>query len=124
MPEFYPAGPQRLGETAFELVRSCIGGELVVTRQSRYKVKSGEMDALRGTLNLNTVFERVAAGIPAASRRCTVDLEHVSLFRRHLEDVPAVCDAILPGFGYINPGVFAFPGGCMYEGTEIPDRYR
>lgn len=55
-----------------------------------------------------------------------VDLEHVSLFpaftwknregglRRDL--VQKLAD--------IKPGVFRFPGGCIVEGTELPDRYQ
>lgn len=55
-----------------------------------------------------------------------VDVEHVSLFpadtwkgregglRRDL--VQALYD--------LHPGVFRFPGGCIVEGTQIPDRYQ
>lgn len=57
--------------------------------------------------------------------RTTVDLEHVSLFpvdtwqghenglRKDLAQ--ALCD--------LKPGIFRFPGGCIVEGTEEPDRY-
>ena len=56
----------------------------------------------------------------------TLDLEHVSLFpvdtwnnhenglRKDL--VQALYD--------IRPGVFRFPGGCIVEGTQLPDRYQ
>ncbi|MDE6854323.1 MAG: carbohydrate binding domain-containing protein, partial [Muribaculaceae bacterium] len=55
-----------------------------------------------------------------------IDVEHVSLFpaatwkdregglRRDLAQ--ALYD--------LNPGVFRFPGGCIVEGTELPDRYQ
>ncbi len=56
----------------------------------------------------------------------TVDLEHISLFpvktfNGHENGLRA---DIAQKLADVKPGVFRFPGGCIVEGTEIPDRYQ
>ena len=57
--------------------------------------------------------------------RRTVDLEHVSLFPEDTwKGRPGGLRRDLAQALYdLHPGVFRFPGGCIVEGTELPDRY-
>lgn len=55
-----------------------------------------------------------------------VDLEHISLFPKdtyngHENGLRRDLAELLAG---THPGVFRFPGGCIVEGTELPDRYQ
>lgn len=57
--------------------------------------------------------------------RTTVDLEHVSLFpvdtwQGHENGLRKDLAQALYD---LKPGIFRFPGGCIVEGTEEPDRY-
>ena len=57
--------------------------------------------------------------------RRTVDLEHVSLFPtdtwKGRKD--GLRKDLVEALRDLHPGVFRFPGGCIVEGTELPDRY-
>lgn len=116
-----------LGKLRFELVDPASGGETVVLAKADIKVKSGEWTRYEALLKPEHSVERGRLRVFLRKPdECTVDLEHVSLFpvdtwkgrpgglRRDLAQ--ALAD--------INPSVFRFPGGCIVEGTEIPDRYR
>lgn len=55
-----------------------------------------------------------------------LDVEHVSLFpaatwRGHANGLRA---DLVEALSELKPGVFRFPGGCIVEGTELPDRYQ
>lgn len=55
-----------------------------------------------------------------------VDLEHISLFpvntfNGHENGLRA---DIAQALADVHPGIFRFPGGCIVEGTEVPDRYQ
>lgn len=55
-----------------------------------------------------------------------VDLEHISLFpvktfNGHENGLRA---DVAQKLADVHPGVFRFPGGCIVEGTELPDRYQ
>ncbi len=55
-----------------------------------------------------------------------VDLEHISLFpvKTFNGHENGLRNDLAQKLADIHPGVFRFPGGCIVEGTEIPDRYQ
>lgn len=55
-----------------------------------------------------------------------VDIEHVSLFPQNTwkgRENGLRADLVQALYD-LKPGVFRFPGGCIVEGTELPDRYQ
>ncbi len=108
-----------------ELIEPDADGESQVCADVKIDVKGFEWKRYTAELRPDrTVAKgrlRIFLDSPAA-----VDLEHVSLLpadtwkgregglRRDL--VQRLAD--------IHPGVFRFPGGCIVEGTELPDRYQ
>ena len=55
----------------------------------------------------------------------TVDMDHVSLFptdtwKGHENGLRK---DLAQALADLKPGIFRFPGGCIVEGTELPDRY-
>ncbi len=55
-----------------------------------------------------------------------VDIEHVSLFPKNTwkgRENGLRADLVQALYD-LKPGVFRFPGGCIVEGTELPDRYQ
>lgn len=55
-----------------------------------------------------------------------VDVEHVSLFPAYTwkRREGGLRADLAQALADLHPGVFRFPGGCIVEGTEIPDRYQ
>lgn len=55
-----------------------------------------------------------------------VDMEHVSLFPADtwMGHENGLRKDLAQALYDLHPGVFRFPGGCIVEGTEIPDRYQ
>lgn len=51
-----------------------------------------------------------------------VDVEHISLFPAN--NVHGLRADLVKKLADLKPGVFRFPGGCIVEGTELPDRYQ
>ncbi len=116
-----------LGKLRFELVDPASGGETVVLAKADIKVKSGEWTRYEALLKPERSVERGRLRVFLRKPdECTVDLEHVSLFpvdtwkgrpgglRRDLAQA----------FGRHQSRRIPFSGGCIVEGTEIPDRYR
>lgn len=56
----------------------------------------------------------------------SVDLEHISLFPQKTWNghENGLRQDLAQALYDIKPGVFRFPGGCIVEGTEEPDRYQ
>jgi len=117
-----------VGKMRFELVDPASSGETVVLAKTDIKVTQSEWTRFEAVLKPEQSVGRgrLRIFLRKPDDGVTVDLEHVSLFpvdtwkgrpgglRRDLAQ--ALAD--------IHPGVFRFPGGCIVEGTEIPDRYR
>ena len=55
-----------------------------------------------------------------------VDMEHISLFPADTWKgrEGGLRTDLAQALYDLNPGVFRFPGGCIVEGTELPDRYQ
>lgn len=55
-----------------------------------------------------------------------VDLEHISLFPADtwMGHENGLRKDLAQALYDLKPGIFRFPGGCIVEGTEIPDRYQ
>lgn len=93
--------------------------------KSNLNINSGEWKKYEMILEPNRTDSHALLRIFLTSQGA-VDLEHISLFpvntwkghengMRH-DLAQALAD--------LHPGVFRFPGGCIVEGTEIPDRYQ
>lgn len=56
----------------------------------------------------------------------SVDIDHVSLFPVDTWNghENGLRKDIATALADIKPGLLRFPGGCIVEGTEIPDRYQ
>ncbi|MCQ2185688.1 MAG: carbohydrate binding domain-containing protein [Bacteroidales bacterium] len=70
--------------------------------------------------------ERAVLRIYLETRGHGVDLEHVSLFPADtwMGHENGLRKDLAQALYDLHPGVFRFPGGCIVEGTEIPDRYQ
>lgn len=53
-----------------------------------------------------------------------VDIDHVSLFPAETFNGHGLRKDIAQALADIKPGLLRFPGGCVVEGTEFPDRYQ
>ena len=123
----YMRAPEGAGKIRVELCDPASQGESQVMASAVIDVDSKEWKKY-------TVQLRPGAGCAKGVLRLFlvhpdrhfVDVEHVSMFPAttwkgrdnglRADLAQALCD--------LRPGVFRFPGGCIVEGTEIPDRYR
>lgn len=121
-----PAGSEG-ARVRVELVDPASGEESVVLAARDIDVNTPEWTKYTCTLSPNRTVRdgrlRVFLWHPEKS---AVDLEHISLFpvntwRRQENGLRADLAQALYD---IRPGVFRFPGGCIVEGTDIPDRYQ
>lgn len=110
-----------------ELFDPSADGESQVAASHSFEITSKEWTKLTCTLTPDaTVREgrfRIFLKKPDDN---AVDLEHVSLFPHNTwKNRPNGLRADLAQALYdLNPGVFRFPGGCIVEGTDLPDRYQ
>lgn len=91
------------------------------------KVASKDWQKYTVTLKPNTTVQKAALRIFLKKPdRVPVDLEHISLFPAETFNghENGLRKDLAQKLADIHPGVFRFPGGCIVEGTEIPDRYQ
>ncbi|MDE6270644.1 MAG: carbohydrate binding domain-containing protein [Muribaculaceae bacterium] len=110
-----------------QLVDPAADGETVIAAQTAIRVDSREWK--KYSAELKPEFScadgrlRLFLAKPDAG---SVDVEHISLFptdtwRGHENGLRR---DIAQALADVRPGVFRFPGGCIVEGTELPDRYQ
>lgn len=123
----YMRAPQGAAKVRVELCDPASMGETQVCASKVIEINGKEWRKYTAELTPNASVSRGVLRIFLIHPHPNyVDVEHVSLFpadtwkghenglRRDLAQ--ALYD--------LHPGVFRFPGGCIVEGTEIPDRYQ
>lgn len=110
-----------------QLVDPAADGETMVAAQANISVRSAEWT--KYTVQLKPDFDcadgrlRLFLAKPDAH---SIDLEHISLFPADTWEghENGLRKDIAGALADIRPGIFRFPGGCIVEGTELPDRYQ
>lgn len=95
--------------------------------EATLKVTSPEWKKYTVTLTPNKTMQKAQLRIFLSKPdNKVVDLEHVSLFpvKTFNGHENGLRNDLAQKLADVNPGVFRFPGGCIVEGTEIPDRYQ
>ena len=116
-----------LGKLRFELVDPASGGETVVLAKADIKVKSGEWTRYEALLKPGTQCRAwSSACIPPQARRMhRRSRARVAFPGRYLERTSGgLRRDLAQAFGRHQSRRIPFSGGCIVEGTEIPDRYR
>lgn len=95
--------------------------------EATLKVASPEWKKYTVTLTPNKTMQKAQLRIFLAKPdNKVVDLEHISLFpvKTFNGHENGLRNDLAQKLADVKPGVFRFPGGCIVEGTEIPDRYQ
>lgn len=123
----YMRAPKGAGKIKVELCDPAARGESQIMASMVIDVSTNEWKKytaeLRPTESVAKGVLRVTLAHPDPA---PVDVEHVSLFpantwKRREGGLRA---DLAQALADLHPGVFRFPGGCIVEGTEIPDRYQ
>lgn len=122
----YMRAPEKAAKIRVELCNPASMKESQVYASHTFDVNSKEWTKYRCELKPDDSCERGVLRVFLVHPDQPVDMEHISMFpantwkgrengmRRDLAQ--ALYD--------LKPGVFRFPGGCIVEGTEVPDRYQ
>lgn len=112
------------GRIRVELVDLASAEERQAVASESLEFESAEWKKYQLVLKPSKTLERAKLRIFLRDK-ATVDLEHISLFpvdtwKGHENGLRK---DLAQALADIKPGVFRFPGGCIVEGTEQPDRY-
>ena len=112
------------GTIRVELVDTKSMGERQAFATAKLEINSKEWKKYQIILKPEVTNPKGVLRIFLASKT-TVDLEHISLFpvdtwKGHENGMRKDLAQALYD---LKPGIFRFPGGCIVEGTEQPDRY-
>ncbi|MCI5664816.1 MAG: carbohydrate binding domain-containing protein [Mediterranea sp.] len=112
------------GTIRVELVDTKSMGERQAFATAKLEINSKEWKKYQIILKPEVTHPKGVLRIFLASKT-TVDLEHISLFpvdtwKGHENGMRKDLAQALYD---LKPGIFRFPGGCIVEGTEQPDRY-
>lgn len=122
----YMRAPEKAAKIRVELCNPASMKESQVYASHTFDVNSKEWTKYRCELKPGDSCEKGVLRVFLVHPDQPVDMEHISMFpantwkgrengmRRDLAQ--ALYD--------LKPGVFRFPGGCIVEGTEVPDRYQ
>lgn len=122
----YMRAPEKAAKIRVELCNPASMKESQVYASHTFDVNSKEWTKYSCELKPDDSCERGVLRVFLVHPDQPVDMEHISMFpantwkgrengmRRDLAQ--ALYD--------LKPGVFRFPGGCIVEGTEVPDRYQ
>lgn len=115
------------GKIRVELTAPASMGETQVLARHDIEVNSKEWKKYTCTLKPNQSIQRGVLRIFLAKPdKNAIDMEHVSLFPANTwkgRENGLRAD-LAQKLADLHPGVFRFPGGCIVEGTELPDRYQ
>lgn len=115
------------GKIRVELTDPASMGETQVLARHDIEVNSKEWKKYTCTLKPNQSIQRGVLRIFLAKPdKNAIDMEHVSLFPANTwkgRENGLRAD-LAQKLADLHPGVFRFPGGCIVEGTELPDRYQ
>ncbi len=110
-----------------ELCDPASTGETQVYAAQTIDVTSGEWKKYTAELKPWQGFDKGVLRVYLAKPDKTpVDIEHVSLFPANTWKgrENGLRTDLAQALADLKPGVFRFPGGCIVEGTELPDRYQ
>ena len=112
------------GRIRVELIDLGASADRQAVASETLEMESGEWKKYQLILKPTKTLERAKLRIFLRDKN-TVDLEHVSLFpvdtwKGHENGLRK---DLAQALADIKPGVFRFPGGCIVEGTDLPDRY-
>lgn len=122
----YMRTPEKAAKIRVELCNPATMKESQVYASHTFDVNSKEWTKYSCELKPDDSCEKGVLRVFLVHPDQPVDMEHISMFpantwkgrengmRRDLAQ--ALYD--------LKPGVFRFPGGCIVEGTEVPDRYQ
>lgn len=122
----YMRTPEKAAKIRVELCNPASMKESQVCASHTFDVNSKEWTKYSCELKPDDSCEKGVLRVFLVHPDQPVDMEHISMFpantwkgrengmRRDLAQ--ALYD--------LKPGVFRFPGGCIVEGTEVPDRYQ
>lgn len=122
----YMRAPEKAAKIRVELCNPASMKESQVYASHTFDVNSKEWTKYSCELKPDDSCEKGVLRVFLVHPDQPVDMEHISMFpantwkgrengmRRDLAQ--ALYD--------LKPGVFRFPGGCIVEGTEVPDRYQ
>lgn len=122
----YMRAPEKAAKIRVELCNPASMKESQVYASHTFDVNSKEWTKYSCELKPDDSCEKGVLRVFLVHPDQPVDMEHISIFpantwkgrengmRRDLAQ--ALYD--------LKPGVFRFPGGCIVEGTEVPDRYQ
>lgn len=122
----YLRAPEKAAKIRVELCNPASMKESQVYASHTFDVNSKEWTKYSCELKPDDSCEKGVLRVFLVHPDQPVDMEHISMFpantwkgrengmRRDLAQ--ALYD--------LKPGVFRFPGGCIVEGTEVPDRYQ
>lgn len=122
----YMRAPEKAAKIRVELCNPASMKESQVYASHTFDVNSKEWTKYSCELKPDDSCEKGVLRVFLVHPDQPVDMEHISMFpantwkgrengmRRDL--AKALYD--------LKPGVFRFPGGCIVEGTEVPDRYQ
>lgn len=122
----YMRAPEKAAKIRVELCNPASMKESQVYTSHTFDVNSKEWTKYSCELKPDDSCEKGVLRVFLVHPDQPVDMEHISMFpantwkgrengmRRDLAQ--ALYD--------LKPGVFRFPGGCIVEGTEVPDRYQ
>lgn len=122
----YMRAPEKAAKIRVELCNLASMKESQVYASHTFDVNSKEWTKYSCELKPDDSCEKGVLRVFLVHPDQPVDMEHISMFpantwkgrengmRRDLAQ--ALYD--------LKPGVFRFPGGCIVEGTEVPDRYQ
>lgn len=111
-----------------ELFDPATGEESQVFAKKNIEITSDKWTKYTVVLTPSATVERGRLRIFLAKPddKASVDLEHVSLFpvKTWKGHENGLRNDLAQALYDLKPGVFRFPGGCIVEGTELPDRYQ
>jgi alpha-L-arabinofuranosidase A len=115
------------GKIRVELCNTATEGESQVLARQDIEVASREWKKYTCELKPSESVQRGVLRIFLAKPdNNAIDIEHVSLFPANTwkgRENGLRADLAQKLYD-LHPGVFRFPGGCIVEGTELPDRYQ
>lgn len=105
-----------------------LGSKDKKTKVTKIKVKKISNEWQKYTFNVTAreSTENAVLGIYAGSRRGTLDIDFVSLFRADIykNEENGLRADLAQMLEDLHPAFMRFPGGCLVEGSRLSDRYQ
>lgn len=122
----YLRAPEGDAKIRVELCDPASMKESQVYASHTFDVKSKEWTKYSCELKPNDGCDRGVLRVFLVHPDKIVDIEHISMFPANTWKgrENGMRSDLAQALYDLKPGVFRFPGGCIVEGTEVPDRYQ